>query len=245
MSFWKILALGSVSMVLGMVEVAPAEAALMRAEFTGLVTDSSDPNGLLGPVGGSLDGVPFTLTFVYDTADHYVFTIGSPDPFFFEISGGTVLPARLQIGTWTQSVSSSLGSLYALWGLEPNAQWSTYYAEVKEHREGPGTTLFSTVGAGISWTGRPPIKAMDTPFSVTLDGGANGISATGRYLFEYLDTNVSQTWFQASGNLAVETLTVSRIDPAVTPVPLPTSAALLLGAVAALGGRGLSRRAST
>jgi hypothetical protein len=214
-----------------------ADAATLRAVFTGTVIDGSgfDVSGLFGPPGGSLDGLTATLTFVYDPAVGLLdagppqavqggLAHGAPDP---------TLSATLTIGAHSLQFGGDDVSDYATCA-RPDCGEDAFQAYAQDSATGADgkasfgylqATLFRDAAAALP--GR-----LDRPFR--LDDLSDALVAQGEFYF-YSGTAAADAHV-TYGSLALDSLAVERVDDPPE-VPLPAPALLLGGALALLATR--------
>lgn len=213
---------------------AVSEAATMLAVYSGRVSNSYDLTGLfrLG-AGTSLGGLPYTLTYTYDTGRGVRFADDASDEIYGGAGYGVASPmisAVLTIGGAAQPVLGT-GLAYArqLGGAE--YQYFDHYAQddVEDLQAGVVSQNYAYQWGYDYSTGLP--VDLDVPFA--LEGLAATGAAGGYFGFFTYDFVEGRYTTYAYGNLYPDRLSVSAIAPAT--VPLPAGAGLLFVALVGLG----------
>lgn len=219
-----------------------AGAATMQATLTGTVYSSYDLTGLFGAAGGTLDGLGFSLTYVYDTALGGRYTSpGSQD----QVYGGTsynvanpTISARLSIAGNSQSVGGSYSSVYSLCNIGTCGA-DQYDASVSDFLVQPdGSFSYNTLSAYLFDYRDFLPDSLDTAFRVA--NLANSLQQGGYFQFLTYDAATQSYPVYTTGYLMLNSLSVSQVG--VAPVPLPASALMLLAGTGGLGALKLRRR---
>jgi hypothetical protein len=213
----------TVAAVLCILSAAPAEATVVYVTYTGTISRGDDPSGVFGQAG-SLNGKSFEVGYVFDTGSYpdtnpalnFVFggtNFGSPSPL--------IDPAVLTIGGVSIDIRGNL------------------VGEIQGINQGPGAfseqlhSAWDTNGSVVensifNYSGGLP-ATITTPFIYHVtsnDGGSSDFSA-----------------FGASGNMSVDTLTVS-LTP-LSAVPEPSTWAMMILGFVGLGFMACRRKNST
>ena len=228
-------------MVLGF--ATPGISATMKVEFTGNVVASSDMTGLFGlGAGADLNGLAYTLTYIYDTAVGTRATVAGKDD---HLQGGTAygaanptISAQLTINGQLQSVAGSFGSDYHLYDVTDQLldQFTLLAQDSSPGMNGSFTgsylqAIFAEFDDFI------PVD-LDTPFATNIPS-----DQLGSFRFAEYDGLIGKYTILTEGELSLDWVTVTRID--VAAVPLPASALLLLAGLGGIGAlRGFRNRRS-
>ncbi len=214
-----------------------ASAVTMSAEYTGTVVSSYDQTDTFGAgIGSSLDGMAYSLVFLYDTPAGYL----NSGPNFVQQLGSEMLgfenpmiSATITINGVSLSVSPTDSSNYRY-----DDGYTAYAQDNAGYYFNDMVTIVSQYVSDIfySVTGFIP-PDFSLPFAV-----AGGLGNGGIFSFQEFDNNTGVFFTNVSGSLIVETLTVTRVGDVLPPVPLPASLPLLL---VALGGIAALRRRRT
>ena len=213
----------TVAAVLCVLSAAPADATVVYVTYTGTISRGNDPNGVFGQAG-SLNGKSFETSYVFDTG-----SFPDASPSLNSVFGGTALgspsplidPAVLTIGGVSIDIRGNL------------------VGEIQGINQGPGAfseqlhRAYDTNGSAVensifNYSGGLP-ASITTPFIyhvTSSDGGSSGFSA-----------------FGASGNMTVDTLTVS-LTPTPS-VPEPSTWAMMILGFLGLGFMAYRRKNST
>lgn len=196
---------------------SPANATIVFADYTGMVTDGYDPGGLFGPAGGSLAGLSFDAYYLFDTDLGSRTTDGSSDTV---TGGGTPNP--------------SLGATLTINGRSFHISGSTYgedslNADVDEAYAESGSD--SSIQTFASGGGTPYATSLDTAFSIAVSPDS---VSDGAFLREDL-TYAYFSYATISGGPFIP-------GPAV---PEPAAWALMLMGFGALGAAKRYRRRGT
>lgn len=222
---WKAAA---VAVMLG-VPALPAGAATMQAVFSGVVAGAWDEIGLFGPAGGTLDGVGYTVTILFDpdlgSRDHQA----SYDQVWGGGAWGTgspVLSARLTVGGIAQDITGSYqGGLsafdYAAAGIAPSGGSANAFAGDYDVDPVTGAYDFAFITLGVEDLAATGPFDLDHRLALASAGGA---TAGGGY-FHFSHYDGSEDFSTNTFGMFVPGSV--RIGPA--PVPLPASALLLAG----------------
>jgi len=224
---------------------APASAVVMKAVHEGTVFASFDQFDLFGQGGGtSLNGLSYTLTFVYDAAtpDAARTTTGDYD----RVRGG----AASSLGAVSPMLSATLAILGHSEAFDP---YFFGYAENFNNSSGVGfsaygyhrvlnnfnadTTGISDYVNAIAYDSSHAVPTnLDTPY---------GIAATllnevdpGYFQFVHYDFAAGQNTTYTFGRLNPTRLTVTRVEE----VPLPAALPMLVAGLGALGLMARKRR---
>lgn len=215
---------------------AASGAATMQAVYSGTVSNSYDLTGLFGlGAGASLGGLPYTLTYTYDTGSGLRFTGAASD----ENYGGTgydvaspMFSAILAIGDVAQLVFGASFAYARQYG-------GTEYDYLDHYAQDDVEDLLTGVVSqnyayqwGYDYSNSLPAN-LDVPFSfdqLAANGAAGG--EFGFFTYDFVEDRYST---YAYGSLYPDSLRVTVVAPAA--IPLPAGAWLLvlaLGALAAL-----------
>ena len=195
----------------------PVEATVVYVTYTGTITSDNDPGGVFGQAG-SLSGKSFEVSYVFDTGsfadtnltENFVFggtAFGRPSPL--------IDPAVLTIGGISINISgNSIGEIQGI-----NQGPGAFSEQLHRAYDTNGSAVENSI---FNFSGGLP-ASITTPFIYHVtsnDGGSSDFSA-----------------FGASGNMSVNTLTVSLTPLSPVPLhPLPLVGKILL---MGLGGFGL------
>jgi hypothetical protein len=224
-SRFKSIILAAVALACFASMALPAFAVPMKAVFSGAVSGSNDQTNYYGQgTGPALDGLAYTLTFLYDPQ-----TPGAnraTNGFYDTAYGGTLFgpavaspiqSAVLTIGGVSHDVSPAQYSAGLAYG-------GSYYQQVAQ----------DTFDDGASFNRYNYVTQIVYGSSVTSDLEAPlGIFAMafppyGQFQFSNFDYALGQYAYLASGSLAATSLTVSA-------VPLPAALPLFAAGIGALG----------
>jgi hypothetical protein len=198
----------AVAALLCVVSAPPAEATVVYVTYTGTISSGSDSGGVFGQAG-SLRGESFTASYVFDTGSFA--DTSSTENFVF---GGTTFgtpsplidPAVLTIGGVSINIrGNSVGEIQGING--PGA----FSEQLHRAYDTNGSAVENSI---FNFSGGLP-ASITTPFTyhvTSSDGGSSDFSA-----------------FGASGNMSVDTLTVSLTPLSPVPLhPLPLLGQMLL-----------------
>lgn len=213
----------------------------MQAVYSGVVSDSYDWSGLFGRgAGASLGGLPYRLTYTYDTARGHRFTDLMSDELFGGIGYDLPTPiisVVLAIGGVSQSI---LGTdfAYARQSGGVGYHYLDHYAQddIQDFQAGTVSQNYAYQW-GYDYSNALPVN-LDVPFVVhglTATGAAGG--NFGFFTYDFAAAGYSTYTY---GSLYPDSLSVSAVTPAV--VPLPGGAGLFVLSLGALGMVGLARR---
>ena len=189
------------------------EATVVYVTYTGTVSSGNDPGAVFGQAG-SLRGKSFEVSYVFDTGS---FADTNPTEDF--VFGGTAFgrpsplidPAVLTIGGVSINISgNSVGEIQGI-NQGPGAFSEQLHRAYDTNGSAVENSIFNYSG-GLS-------ASITSPFIYHVtsnDGGASDFSA-----------------FGASGNMSVDTLTVSLIP--VSAVPEPSTWAMMIVGFASVG----------
>lgn len=223
------------------VAAVTAEAATMKATWTGTVSSSYTQGGDFGAEGSELDGQNFTLTYVFDTDLGYRYT----DPgrvdytyggsyYYYYDEESPVLSTTLTIGGHARELmrgtSNDFGQIYV--SDDSYYSYDQYYTYSEHYSsEQDGSYESSYVSAYVyQYAEFIGADNLEQAFSVDSFAGAYFSGYFSLYRYDAATGSYSSSY----GSLTPETLTVS-----VAAVPLPASGLALL---AALGGLVAIRR---
>lgn len=226
---------------------ASAEAATMKAVYTGTVYSSYDQTGVFGEADTSLDGLSYLLTFIYDTALGNRNTLPG---YYDEVSGGEVysastdpiLSAKLTINGKSFSVD---GSYQGFAGVQSdNSSYSNYYHYAHEYDPGDedGKYKYSYINQNSNFT-EGTVPELDV--ATTLTGSY--YSYWGYFQKYEYDYTTGAYLSYAHGYLDPDKLVITRYTPddgGPAPVPLPAAAGLMAAALGALGTLARRRRSA-
>jgi hypothetical protein len=191
----------------------PVEATVVYVTYTGTITSGNDPGGVFGQAG-SLSGKSFEVSYVFDTGsfadtnltENFVFggtAFGRPSPL--------IDPAVLTIGGISINISgNSIGEIQGI-----NQGPGAFSEQLHRAYDTNGSAVENSV---FNYSGGLP-ASITSPFIYHVtsnDGGLSDFSA-----------------FGASGNMSVDTLTVSLIP--VSAVPEPSTCAMMIVGFASVG----------
>lgn len=226
-------------LALALTSAAPASATIMQAVYTGTVNTSNDQTGLFGIVG-SLDGLGYSLTYVYDTSIGTAATAPGYSRVFGADVGGPVTSTSLTINGVTQTVPAS--SLYGNYFSDVSASDAGYPNPVdpalfynSAHMidyDSPGGFISTTIQIYNGWDD-PSLtfpQGVTTPLSLSSSSQA----FAGIFQFYVYDFSTSTYSVNSSGVLLPSTLTVTQLGTPPTPAPLPAALPLMAGALAGL-----------
>lgn len=196
----------------------PASAAVMRAVYTGVISDAAGANS---PVGDptALIGQAFTATFIYDTAVMTRDTLLSGGIFTdsFVATNTPVGSASLRIGDEYLSLSGD--AIYTVTTRSnPTEGNVSHYAEDYVVDSG-GTQSFLSLGGGANGLTDVDLLA---PLFFEFDFGLG--------YFGFVVVQDDNTVESIVGELRVTSVNISP----VAPIPLPAEAWLMLGGLGAL-----------
>ena len=229
----KLAVLTAVSVIAFSVAVAPAQAAIVTATYTGHVTEGFDHTGLFGQALTSLNGDIYKAVFRYDTS------LGaySQSPSYSSLNNGSTLPLLSAVVTingasLTINGSASTGIYGKNYGGVPYGPYSLQYHSASDYSDdGQFQTMASTVN-DIHNLNTTLISSIATPFTYHVAPGDYAIAYLTDFKLNYLN---SHYLYNASATIALDTLVVT------TGVPEPSTWALMLAGFAGLGFAGYRR----
>lgn len=219
-----------------------AQAAVLQAVYTGKVENSFDQFLSFGTTEtNGLDGLDFSLTYVYDPSVGTPFSTSA----VLAVFGGTAPPnlvpspiisASLKINGVTRSVNGSyFGSVVV---QQTDSGFNSidgvqHYAQ--DFGSTPDRTFDFIISTNVYDFDLPVPLSLTTPFGFNVPDGAPLNS--GSFLFQDVVAGVAIE--NSSGILRFRSLTVSEVTdlpPTPAPIPLPASFPLLLAGMAGLVG---------
>jgi hypothetical protein len=217
-----------------------AEAATMKAVYTGFVTSSNNQTGEFGTdeVFG-LNGLEFLMTFIYDPS----VGVQSSTSAVVSVAGGEansgaptpIISSFITINGVTKSVDGSYVGGINLQSTEPCQNCLDGVDHVAQtFVDGSGLTISQALFAQISDFDLPIPLSLTTPFSFKVPD--NVLSAFGSFSFTAFAVSVegaATTLESVSGSLNLRTVSVSEVTD-VAPIPLPAGLPLMAVALGAL-----------
>jgi hypothetical protein len=202
----------AVAAMLCVVSAAPAEATVVYVTYTGTISSGSDSGGVFGQAG-SLSGESFTASYVFDTGIGNTATSPTENFVFggtsFSVPSPLIDPAVLTIGGVSINISGN--KVGEIQGINQGA--GAFSEQLHSAWDTNGSVVENSI---VNFSGGLP-ASITTPFIYHVtsnDGGSSDFSA-----------------FGASGNMSVDTLTVS-----LSAVPGPVVGAGLPGLMLFAGG---------
>jgi hypothetical protein len=205
----------------------------MKAVFTGIVSDSADQTNYFGRgTGGALDGLAYTLTFLYDpdtpTANRFTSAL------YDQVSGGTLFGSG--VASPTQSAKLTIGGLSR--NIDPSQYGSglafgnDYYQQVVQDTFDDGMSssrynFFSQIVYDAS-----VVSDLEAPLSIA----TILLPAYGQFQFSNFDYGSGQYTYLVSGTLNATGLAVSQVSDVPVPAAFPMLAAGL-GALSVIAKR--------
>jgi hypothetical protein len=172
--------------------VNPVEATVVYVTYTGTISSGSDPGGVFGQAG-SLNGKSFEVSYVFDTGTAGSFSVTNPTENFafggtnFGVPSPLVDPAVLTIGGVSINIrGNSVGEIQGI-----NQGPGAFSEQLHRAYDTNGSVVENSI---FNYSGGLP-ASITTPFVYQVtssDGGSSDFSA-----------------FGASGNMSVDTLTIS------------------------------------
>lgn len=220
--------------------VLPAQAAVMQAVYTGTILDSVyrsetsyDYTGLFGSIR-PLKGLGVRATFTYDTDAGYRIT----RPWGEYIRGGSsygvdyppfFMSAKITIAGHSASTTGEYNSIAATYNY--GDEMEIYHRSSQTDITG---SLFSSI---IAW-----IHPREVPYNLHTPYHASRLDDTvGQFFFA---RNDGEAGYQAIGVFYVNHVSITKISPAASQVPLPASFGMGFAALAGLVLMGRRRRAA-
>lgn len=219
-----------------------AEAATMKATWTGTVSSSYVEGGDFGAAGSELDGQSFVLTYVFDTDFGARYTVpggldyvyGGNYYYYYYDQPSPVLSTTLTIGGQAREVLQGSSGDYGYVHVNDDSYYGydQYYVQSSYSASEPDGSYESSYVYSYVYQYAEFIGAdnLEQEFSLDSFGGAYFYGYFSLYRYDATTGAYSSSY----GYLTPETLTVS-----VAAVPLPASG---LALVAALGGLVVIRR---
>lgn len=220
----------------------PTEAAVMQATYAGTVSNSQNNTNEFGMTGvHSLNGLGFTLNFVYNTSLGLTSNSSSLNSASVSLNGGSfyggVTSPMTAVSLTINGVTKSLAGSYAAL-VEQTLNTCNHCSNEDQHvaedsSTSNGTTIKNSVQGVFQSSEIPVPLSLTAAFAFT--SAQDPTPNLGGFSFRTV-TN-GQTTVSALGSFVVQSLTVSQIgsdvDPA--PVPLPATAGLLAAGLAGIG----------
>ena len=219
----------------------PAQAAVMQAAYTGTVTSAYDETGVFGASDPSaLDGLAYTLTYIYDTALGIRTTNANSDL----VEGGSynatispMLSAILTINGSSVSFSSAYVGQAHIYSASYGGTGTQHVAYLQGWSDSTISTWISdSVYVYGDWL---DLRTPDLDLPVTL-GSTRNVNP-GYFAVYHDDIYSGGLEENAYGYLSVSSLKITSVSQP-SPVPLPAALPLLAVALAGITGLRLRRR---
>jgi hypothetical protein len=227
------------------VAAGAADAATMKALYTGVVARSTLTTGAFGIMaGGSLVGMAYELTYLYDPSVGNV--VSSPGT--ITVQGGSATPypspmvsAELTINGVTETVTGAHSAFILYQFGDPFCVGCFRLVDHSaiDQNDGGDTYVSRAFGGGFSTNLALVPSSLSTPFSVSA-ATTGPSSKNGSFsLYKTVNGVVTESAF---GSLTFGTLTVSEAVMPPAPIPLPAAFPLLAAALGGLRLLGAARR---
>lgn len=215
---------------------APAFAVTMKAVYEGTVYNSFDIFDLFEQNGASLNGLSYTLTYIYDAATPGAlpFTSSAQNSIVGGTAIGNINPvqsATLVIGGHTEVINSNF------YGVATNYNdGSTAYGNhYMQNMFNDGTTEVANWIQAIAYDSSLTVPLdLDTSYVIA----AAMLGSSGDFRFRHYDIGTDLHTTFASGHLVATSLTITSLEA----VPLPAALPMLVAGLGAMGFMGWRRR---
>jgi hypothetical protein len=224
-----------------------ADAATMKATFTGTVYEGFDETGVFGDAGSDLAGEVFTMSFIYDTSKG----VRDTNTYYDQVYGGALYDLESPITSVSMEVKGATYSFspsffgYAYEYDEPDAGGydAFIYNAQGDSSDGAGQKieyafmyayLLGDILAGAD---------IEEPKEIVLTGAGYGYGNDCEYYGSCLFTTSTNSYETGTTQYAYAYLKPERLSiTQIAAVPLPASALLLASAFGTIGALRLRRR---